>query len=130
MYRTRREWAWNEQADQEYQAKRAQLAVKGYVTDEEVCRFFAVNGFDGCDPKDIRPMMLDAITERSLSEGEACHKCGYAMTPGRALVGAPRGFTYEGEWPVKLADCTKCHTCGYSETVPGAETHFVVPKAH
>lgn len=67
---------------------------------------------------------------RSLGEGEACPKCGSTMTHGRALVGAPRGCTYEGEWPVKLVDCTKCHTCGYSETAPGAETHFVVPKAN
>lgn len=32
MYRPRREWAWDEQAEQAYQAKRAALADKGYVT--------------------------------------------------------------------------------------------------
>lgn len=66
MYRPGREWAWDDQAEQAYQAKRAKLADKGYVTDEDVCRYFAENGVDGCEPKDIRPMMLDAITERPL----------------------------------------------------------------
>lgn len=66
MYRPRREWAWDEQAEQAYQAKRVALADKGYVTDEDVCRYFAENGVDDCEPGDIRPMMLDAVTERPL----------------------------------------------------------------
>ncbi|HCF2990420.1 hypothetical protein OD781_08985 [Pseudomonas aeruginosa] len=66
MYRPKREWAWDEQAEQEYLEKRAKLADKGYVNDEDVCRYFAENGVDGCEPTDIRPMMLDAITASPL----------------------------------------------------------------
>jgi hypothetical protein len=66
MYRPRREWAWDEKAEEEYAAKRARLAEKGYVTDEDVCRYFAEQGAPGYEPQDIRPIMLDAITERPL----------------------------------------------------------------
>jgi hypothetical protein len=66
MYRPRREWAWDEQAELQYQEKRSKLADQGYVTDEDVCRYFAQNGVEGCEAKDVRPMMLDAITERPL----------------------------------------------------------------
>lgn len=62
MYRAQREWAWDEKAEQEYTAKRAKLAEKGYVTDEDVCRYFAENGVEGYEPRDVRPIMLDAIT--------------------------------------------------------------------
>ena len=62
MYRPKREWAWNDEAEKAYQEKRAKLANQGYVTDEDVCRYFAENGVDGCRPEDIRSMMLDAIT--------------------------------------------------------------------
>lgn len=62
MYRPRREWAWDEAAEQKYKAKREKLAAKGYVSDEDVCRYFAENGVDGLEASDIRPMMLDAIT--------------------------------------------------------------------
>lgn len=61
MYRPRREWAWDETAEQQYVEKRAKLAAKGYVTDEDVCRYFAEQGAPGYEPQDIRPMMLDAI---------------------------------------------------------------------
>ena len=61
MYRPTREWAWNDEAEQEYEAKRKRLADKGYVTDEDVVRFFAEQGAAGLEPQDIRPMMLDAI---------------------------------------------------------------------
>lgn len=66
MCRPRREWAWDDQAEQAYQAKREKLAGKSYVTDDDVCRYFAENGVEGCEPKDIRPTMLDAIMERPL----------------------------------------------------------------
>lgn len=66
MYRARREWAWNEQAEKVYQEKRQKLAGQGYVTDEDVCRYFAERGVEDCEPKDIRPMMLDAITASPL----------------------------------------------------------------
>lgn len=66
MYRPRREWAWDEKAEEQYAAKRARLAEKGYVTDEDVCRYFAEQGAPGYEPQDIRPIMLDAITERPL----------------------------------------------------------------
>lgn len=62
MYRPRRQWAWDEDAEREYNAKREKLAAQGYVTDEDVCRYFAENGVDGVEPKDIRPIMLDTIT--------------------------------------------------------------------
>tara|TARA_R110002124_G_scaffold128157_9_gene288593 strand:- start:5216 stop:5440 length:225 start_codon:yes stop_codon:yes gene_type:complete len=62
MYRPLREWAWNEKAEQEYKLKRKAMAGKGYVTDEEVCGFFAENGIENVRPEDVRPMMLDAIT--------------------------------------------------------------------
>lgn len=62
MYRPRRQWAWDDKAEKAYQEKRSKLADKGYVTDEDVCRYFAENGVDGCEPRDIRPMLLDAIT--------------------------------------------------------------------
>lgn len=58
-----------------------------------------------------------------------CPKCAGVMIKSTALVGAPRGITYEGEWPKKLMDCLKCGECGHSETIPQAEVHFVVPKA-
>lgn len=66
MYRARREWAWNDQAEQVYQEKRQKLAAQGYATDDDVCRYFAERGVDGCEPQDIRPMMLDAITASPL----------------------------------------------------------------
>lgn len=44
-----------------------------------------------------------------------CPKCCSLMSSGKALVGAPQGITYEGEWPVKFSECLKCHSCGYSE---------------
>lgn len=62
MYRPRREWAWDDEAEREYKAKREKLAAKGYVTDEDVCRYFAENGAEGVEPQDIRPIMLDTIT--------------------------------------------------------------------
>jgi hypothetical protein len=61
MYRPRREWAWDETAEQQYLEKRAKLAAKGYTTDEDVCRYFAEQGAPGYEPQDIRPIMLDAI---------------------------------------------------------------------
>lgn len=61
MYRPRREWAWDETAEQQYQEKRAKLAAKGYVTDEDVCRYFAEQGAPGYEPQDVRPLMLDSI---------------------------------------------------------------------
>jgi len=67
MYRPRREWAWDEKAELEYAARRAKLAKKGYVTDEDVCRYFAENGVEGIKPQDVRPIMLDAITEPPLA---------------------------------------------------------------
>ncbi len=66
MYRARREWAWNDQAERVYLEKRQKLEAQGYVTDEDVCRYFAENGVEGLEPKDIRPMMLDAITASPL----------------------------------------------------------------
>lgn len=47
-----------------------------------------------------------------------CPKCSGAMTIGIALVGAPRGITYEGKWPPSLQGCLKCTSCGHSETLP------------
>ena len=41
MYRSQRLWAWDEQAKEQYADKRARLAARGYVTDEDVCRYFA-----------------------------------------------------------------------------------------
>ncbi len=66
MYRARREWAWNDQAEHVYQEKRKRLAEKGYSTDEEVCQYFAEQGVEDVEPRDIRPMMLDAITASPL----------------------------------------------------------------
>ncbi len=66
MYRPQREWAWDEKAEETYKAKRARLAEQGYVTDEDVCRYFEENGVPDCEPQDIRPMMLDSITMRPL----------------------------------------------------------------
>ena len=66
MYRPIRKWAWDEKAEQAYNAKRAKLAEKGYVTDEQVCQYFIDNGVTDCEPQDIRPMILDAVTERPL----------------------------------------------------------------
>jgi hypothetical protein len=66
MYRPRREWAWDETAEQQYVEKRAKLAAKGYVTDEDVCRYFTENGAPGYEPQDIRPLILDAITTTPL----------------------------------------------------------------
>jgi len=50
------------------------------------------------------------------------------MTLGVALVGAPRGITYEGEWPTRLKDCLKCHNCGYSESIAYAKTYCEIRK--
>ncbi|MCF6783365.1 hypothetical protein [Stutzerimonas stutzeri] len=63
MYRSRREWAWDDEAELEYKSKREKLAAKGYVTDDDVCRYFAENGVEGVEPEDVRPIMLDAIVE-------------------------------------------------------------------
>ena len=41
MYRSQRLWAWDEQAKEQYADKRARLAARGYVTDEDVSRYFA-----------------------------------------------------------------------------------------
>lgn len=61
MYRPRRQWAWTEETEKQYEAKRAKLATKGYVTDEDVCRYLAEQGSPGYEPQDIRPLFLDAI---------------------------------------------------------------------
>jgi hypothetical protein len=66
MYRPIRKWAWDEKAEQAYNTKRAKMAEKGYVTDEQVCQYFIDNGVTNCEPQDIRPMILDAVTERPL----------------------------------------------------------------
>lgn len=65
-YRPRREWAWDEKAEEAYRAKRARMAEKGIVTDEDVCRFFELNGVPDVDPKDVRAIMLDSITASPL----------------------------------------------------------------
>lgn len=57
-----------------------------------------------------------------------CLKCGSIMTLGLALVGAPRGITYEGEWPTRLKDCLKCHACGYSEAIARPKTYCEIRK--
>lgn len=62
MYRAKREWAWDAAAEAEYKAKREKLAAKGYVTDEDVCRYFAEQGVEGIEPKDVRAIFLDSIT--------------------------------------------------------------------
>jgi hypothetical protein len=61
MYRPKREWAWDEKAEQTYKEKRERLAEKGYVTDEDVARYFAEQGAPGLKPRDIRAIMLDSI---------------------------------------------------------------------
>ena len=66
MYRPKREWAWDEKAEQEYRSKREKLSEIGFTTDEEVCRYFTEKGVVGFEPEDIRPMMLDAITSSPL----------------------------------------------------------------
>jgi hypothetical protein len=80
MYRPIRKWLWDEKAEREYEEKRGRLADKGYVSDEDVCRFFAEQGVQNVEPQDIRPMMLDAITTpplarllNSLSDSEDRH---------------------------------------------------------
>jgi hypothetical protein len=66
MYRPRHEWRWDEDAERQYLEKREKLAAKGYVTDEDVCRYFAEQGAPGYEPQDIRPLMLDAIVTTPL----------------------------------------------------------------
>jgi hypothetical protein len=65
MYRPIRKWAWDEKAEQAYNVKRAKMAEKGYVTDEQVCQYFIERGVE-CEPQDIRPMIMDAVSERPL----------------------------------------------------------------
>lgn len=61
MYRPKREWAWDERAEQQYRIKRERLAERGYASDEEVARYFEEQGVPGLRPQDIRAVMLDAI---------------------------------------------------------------------
>lgn len=68
MYRPQRQWAWDEQAKEQYATKRARLAARGYVTDEDVCRYFAEHGEPGYEPQDVRAIMLDAITAPPLNQ--------------------------------------------------------------
>ncbi|CAM5360379.1 hypothetical protein SSTU70S_05592 [Stutzerimonas stutzeri] len=68
MYRPQRQWAWDEKAKEKYAAKRARLAEKGYVSDEDVCRYFAEQGVPGYEPQDVRAIMLDAITAPPLNQ--------------------------------------------------------------
>lgn len=63
MYRPKREWAWDEKAEEQYRIKRERLAAQGYVTDEDVARFFDEQGVPGLRPQDIRAIMLDSICE-------------------------------------------------------------------
>jgi hypothetical protein len=58
---------------------------------------------------------------------DICPKCFNEMSLGAALIGAPRGITYEGHWPIRLTDCLKCHSCGHSEVLQAANTHYEVP---
>lgn len=61
MYRPKREWAWDDKAESQYKLKRESLAAKGYVTDEDVARFFEEQGVPGLRSQDIRAIMLDSI---------------------------------------------------------------------
>jgi len=61
IYRPKRDWAWDEKAEAEYHIKRERLAAQGYVTDEDVVRYFAEKGVPDIRPQDVRAIMLDSI---------------------------------------------------------------------
>lgn len=64
-YRPQREWAWDDADVQAaYALKRAKLAEKGFVTDEEVAAWFLQNEVS-VRPEDVRAMILDSVTESS-----------------------------------------------------------------
>jgi hypothetical protein len=69
-------------------------------------------------------IMLEGIWENRPTEHDDCPRCSLRLTPGVALIGAPRGLTYEGAWPVRLQDCLKCEQCGYSERVANGHTYL------
>jgi|GEM_PF-6256049 len=62
MYRPQRQYAWDASAEKAYEEKRKVLADRGYVTDEDVCLYFAEMGVPNLEPADIRPVILDAVT--------------------------------------------------------------------
>lgn len=61
MYRTHRQLRWNEESERKVVEKRARLAEQGHVTDEQVCEWFKSQGIV-CEPADIHPMMMDAVS--------------------------------------------------------------------
>jgi hypothetical protein len=66
-YRPQREWAWDDADVQAtYALKRAKLAEKGFVTDEEVAAWFLQNGAS-VRPQDVRAIILDSVTESAFS---------------------------------------------------------------
>lgn len=66
-YSPRRRWAWNDEHEKAYLEKREKLAAKGYVTDEEVARYFAEQG-EAIRPEDVRAIFLDSISESPLAK--------------------------------------------------------------
>lgn len=66
-YRPQREWAWDDADVQAaYALKRAKLAEKGFVTDEEVAVWFLQNGAS-VRPQDVRAIILDSVIESAFS---------------------------------------------------------------
>lgn len=61
MYRPHRKLRWNAESERVVAEKRALLAEKGIVTDEQVCEWFKAQGVD-CEPEDVHPMMMDAAS--------------------------------------------------------------------
>lgn len=60
-YRPQREWAWDDADVQAaYALKRAKLAEKGFVTDEEVAGA-------SVRPQDVQAIILDSVTESAFS---------------------------------------------------------------
>jgi hypothetical protein len=61
---------------------------------------------------------VDCTTTQPLADG--CPRYSTLMREAQALVGAPRGVTFEGKWAARLRPCLKCPECGYSEELsPG-----------
>lgn len=61
MYQPLRRSRWNEHSERLVAEKRAKLSDMGVVTDEQVCEWFRGQGIE-CEPADVHPMMMDAVS--------------------------------------------------------------------
>ena len=104
-----------------------------WFTREQMKDHFLKFGQKPGQAEDISPIrhgkteLFESLTAQLEAGGELrCIRCDTVLVVGKALQGAPQEITYEGDWLRKLMDCLKCSNCGYSETVQGANVHYVV----